>query len=96
MGGVSSIGGPGRREQPRVDTGVTREPRGLLQRGPSLVSPVGCVSRAPTGSVPKSLTEDCPRGALGWGRGWAREQERSGDQEEGCEDCSGGRRVGSM
>lgn len=49
-------GGPGRREQPGVDTVQSfQEPRELLQRGPSLVSHVRCVSRAPTRSVQKSL-----------------------------------------
>lgn len=38
---------------------------------------------------------DCPRGAVGWGMGVGVGQ-RSGDWEGRCEDCSGGRRVGSV
>lgn len=53
--GVSSIGEPGRQEQFGVWTVIPEEPRELLHCGLSLVSHVGCVSRAPTGFVQKSL-----------------------------------------
>lgn len=69
MGGLKHRG-PGRQEQFGVWTVIPEEPRELLHRGLSLASHVGCVSRAPTGSVQVTTDYgDCPRGALGWGSG---------------------------